>query len=185
MKRVILAATFSCFFFAAVSLAQTDEGSYAGREARDIKALSEDEIEGYLNGAGMGLAKAAELNSYPGPKHVLEMAEKLALTDDQKKLTRGIFDSMAARAKELGNLIVERERFLDGLFKLGEIDEEKLTDVVGEIARLEGKLRAVHLAAHLEMKNVLSGEQVEKYCVLRGYASGSNNHSHKQHRHDH
>src|SRR5262245_34850176 len=34
---------------------------YAGQQAREIKALSSEEIESYLSGSGMGLAKAAEL----------------------------------------------------------------------------------------------------------------------------
>jgi hypothetical protein len=36
-------------------------GSYAGQQSRDIKALSEEEVQGYLAGAGMGFARAAEL----------------------------------------------------------------------------------------------------------------------------
>lgn len=40
---------------------------YAGQQSRDIKALSDEEMKGYLTGAGMGFAKAAELNRYPGP----------------------------------------------------------------------------------------------------------------------
>jgi hypothetical protein len=31
----------------------------------------------------MGMAKAAELNGYPGPAHVLALAKPLGLTDDQ------------------------------------------------------------------------------------------------------
>ena len=38
--------------------------------AGDIKALSSEEVEQYLSGAGMGYAKAAELNRHPGPIHV-------------------------------------------------------------------------------------------------------------------
>jgi len=59
--------------------------TYAGQETRKIKALSEDQIQGYLAGSGMGLAMAAELNHYPGPKHVLELAEKLQLLVNSEK----------------------------------------------------------------------------------------------------
>ena len=41
---------------------------YAGEAGRDIKALSPQDVDAYLNGQGMGLAKAAELNGYAGPK---------------------------------------------------------------------------------------------------------------------
>src|SRR4029079_2796548 len=44
-------------------------GPYAGQQARGVKALSDEEVSGYLAGAGMGFAKAAELNGYPGPMH--------------------------------------------------------------------------------------------------------------------
>lgn len=51
------------------------EGSpYAGQESREIKALSPDEIAALRKGDGMGFAKAAELNGYPGPRHVLDLA---------------------------------------------------------------------------------------------------------------
>lgn len=43
------------------------------------------EIQQYLNGGGMGCAKIAELNGYPGPKHVLELENELQLTEQQKK----------------------------------------------------------------------------------------------------
>jgi hypothetical protein len=38
----------------------------------------------------MGMAKAAELNGYPGPRHVLDLSPELHLTDAQTKLVRGI-----------------------------------------------------------------------------------------------
>jgi len=52
----------------------------AGQQERPIKSLSEAEIQGYLNGEGRGLAKVAELNHYPGPQHVLDLADQFALT---------------------------------------------------------------------------------------------------------
>jgi hypothetical protein len=42
---------------------------YAGEQGRAIKALSQKEVSDLLDGAGMGYAKAAELNRYPGPMH--------------------------------------------------------------------------------------------------------------------
>lgn len=64
-----------------------DASPYRGEEVRNIKALSEQEIEAYLSGQGMGYAKAAELNSYPGPKHVLELARELGLSPAQEEQT--------------------------------------------------------------------------------------------------
>ena len=58
--------------------------SYSAQHTRDIKALSAEEVNQYRAGAGMGYARAAELNRYPGPMHVLELAGPLALTPDQR-----------------------------------------------------------------------------------------------------
>lgn len=44
------------------------QSPYVGQEYREIKALSTQEISDYMSGRGMGLAKAAELNGYPGPR---------------------------------------------------------------------------------------------------------------------
>ena len=64
---------------------------YAGQQDRVIKSLSQHEINGLRKGKGMGLAKAAELNHYPGPLHVLDEAEKLSLTNEQLNKTRILF----------------------------------------------------------------------------------------------
>jgi hypothetical protein len=51
----------------ALALAQQSHSPYAGQEKRAVKTLSPDEeIQALLNGRGMGLAKVAELNHYPG-----------------------------------------------------------------------------------------------------------------------
>src|SRR5215813_11651285 len=57
---------------------------YAGQEFREIKTLSPQEISDYLSAKGMGLAKAAELNGYPGPAHVLKLATQFLLTATQR-----------------------------------------------------------------------------------------------------
>jgi hypothetical protein len=83
---------------------------YAGQEQREIKALSIEEIEGYLSGSGMGLAKAAELNHYPGPRHVLDLAEPLQLSAEQRQKTQTIFAAMRTEAVRLGTHLLEKER---------------------------------------------------------------------------
>jgi hypothetical protein len=69
----------------AVAAAANTDSPYVGQETRDIKALSQQDIDDYLNGRGMGYAKAAELNHYPGPRHVLDLAHTLALTPEQTR----------------------------------------------------------------------------------------------------
>jgi hypothetical protein len=65
---------------------------YAGQQARAIKALSDDDIAALRNGEGIGMAKAAELNGYPGPMHVLTLAKQLGLTDGQQRQVIAIFE---------------------------------------------------------------------------------------------
>ena len=48
---------------------------YRDQAATAIRALTQKEIEDLRIGRGMGLARAAELNSYPGPRHVLDAAQ--------------------------------------------------------------------------------------------------------------
>ena len=61
------------------------QSPYVNDQGRALKALSADEAAGYLEGRGLGLAKPAELNGYPGPMHVLELADALALTPAQTR----------------------------------------------------------------------------------------------------
>jgi hypothetical protein len=62
-----------------------DDAPYAGQQGRSIKALSDDDIVALRKGEGMGMAKAAELNGYPGPAHVLQLASQLGLTEAQRR----------------------------------------------------------------------------------------------------
>ena len=89
---------------------------YAGEQSRGIKALSAQEVEALLAGQGMGFAKAAELNGYPGPAHVLELAGDLELTGDQRRLTVELFAAMEREAVLVGRELVDAERRLDRLF---------------------------------------------------------------------
>ena len=178
----------SIIFLATLSLIliQCSKSPYVGQELREIKSLSSEEIEEYLEGQGMGLAKAAELNNYPGPIHVLELAGKLQLSKDQIAITEVVYDEMHKEAVRLGKLIVKKERELDTLFIQQSIDEIQLSTIISEISKLQGELRFIHLRAHLRLKEVLLTEQLEKYNKLRGYiASGSKRfRKHQHHEHE-
>lgn len=167
MSWKILFATV--FIFSAPAFAQTPTTPYAGQQQREIKAFSVADIKMYLEGHGMGLAKAAELNHYPGPRHVLDAATELKLTHEQFTKTQRLYDKMHEAAVRLGALIVQSERQLDSLFVSQKISELQLRAAVGEIAKLQGELRFTHLNAHLEMKKILTPAQNTKYDELRGY----------------
>ena len=168
---------------AAASLAQTPS-PYAGQEQRPINALSDREISDLTEARGMGLAKAAELSSYPGPLHVLELARELDLTDTQRAATQSLYARMRERAQPLGTKIIEAERELDRAFVDGTISTTELRSRLNAIAALQGELRAAHLEAHLAQRSVLTPEQVAKYEALRGYHAntmGSSGHQQREH----
>jgi Spy/CpxP family protein refolding chaperone len=142
---------------------------YAGQEGREIKALSPEEISDYLSGKGMGLAKAAELNGYPGPAHVLELAAQLGLTPEQRAATEALFQKMQQRAIALGRELVDAEGALDRLFASRSASSEAVKVSLARIARLQGEIRQAHLVAHIEQAAVLTPEQITTYARLRGY----------------
>ena len=90
---------------------------YAGMQTRPVKALSEQQTADLRAGRGMGLALAAELNGYPGPLHVLELADQLDLTADQRTKVQQLFDAMKAEAIPVGTKLIEQEAELDRLVR--------------------------------------------------------------------
>jgi Spy/CpxP family protein refolding chaperone len=185
MRQSLLGALVSCLLVAAVAVGE-ERSPYSGMEQRGIKALSGEAIEAYLAGAGMGFAMAAELNSYPGPKHVLELAVELGLDQEQMARTQEVFRNMQNSAVRLGQLYVDGERVLDALFADGNIDEQRLRQATEKLARIQGELRYAHLGAHLKTKQILTEDQVERYNALRGYhAVPSSEHDPQQHHDGH
>jgi hypothetical protein len=83
---------------------------YAGMQARAIKALSAEQIADLKAGRGLSLALAAELNGYPGPRHVLELVEQLGLTDQQRADVQRLFDDMTAEVVPLGERLIAQGR---------------------------------------------------------------------------
>ena len=144
---------------------------YVDDADRAIKALSADEVGGLLDGRGLGLARAAELNGYPGPLHVLELADALGLDATQSAETERIRTAMTAEAQALGAQIVEVEGHLDALFNDGLASDEAVNRMTAHIGVLRGRLRATHLRAHVALADVLTLEQRAAYDRLRGYTS--------------
>ena len=151
---------------------------YAGEEGRDIKALSAQDLDAYLTGKGMGFAKAAELNGYAGPKHVLELAGELALTPEQRTQTQALFAAMQTKAVALGRQLVDEERKLDRLFASATVTQASLQQSVTRIGSLQADVRAAHLEAHLEQARILTPEQRARYLQLRGYETPGAPHAH-------
>ncbi len=151
---------------AATADAQTP---YAGMQTRPIKALSEQQMADLSAGRGMGLALAAELNGYPGPVHVLELADKLDLSPDQRANIQRLFDSMKAEAVPLGSKLIEQEADLDKQFAGHTVTPDSLRASTAAVAATQGVLRETHLKYHLSTVAVLSPGQIQRYAELRGY----------------
>jgi Spy/CpxP family protein refolding chaperone len=153
------------------SLAQSQQ-PYAGLEARSIKALSEQQIADLRAGRGMGLALAAELNGYPGPMHVLELAESLHLSDQQRAKMQELFTAMKAEAIPLGERLIAQEADLDKQFANKTITPASLAASTDAIGITHAALRQTHLKYHLSTLEVLTPAQVQHYAELRGYKTG-------------
>ena len=180
MTRIALLASLIIVATTATGIAQTTS-PYSGQEQRAIKALSDEEIGDLLEARGMGLAKAAELNSYPGPLHVLQLAAELGLSDAQRKATDSLYANMRQRALSIGRQIIEAERTLDRAFANGGLEPATLRSQVRAIATMQGELRAVHLEAHLAQRSLLTPEQIARYDALRGYRGNSTPHDTRHH----
>jgi hypothetical protein len=146
---------------------------YVHMTDRDIKALSPQQVEELLNGKGMGLSLPAELNHTPGPLHLLQLRDALALSEDQAQKLETVVKSMKADSIDLGKSIVDAERQLDLSFKNHTASAASIDAQTQRIAVLMGKLRAVHLKAHLQAAALLTPKQIADYDRERGYAQAS------------
>jgi uncharacterized cupredoxin-like copper-binding protein/Spy/CpxP family protein refolding chaperone len=148
------------------------EGGMVGRVRVTEKsaALSDEEIEEYRAGAGMGYAKAAELNHFPGPMHVLELARQLGLSSEQHTAVERLMKEHKADARAIGAQLVESEAEVEALFRAGQVDEAALARAVRTAAALRGEYRLSHLETHRRMRGLLTAEQVARYDSLRGHA---------------
>jgi Spy/CpxP family protein refolding chaperone len=189
MHRVKRILALACIMGATVALAQAPHRHgkqhketvqpYAGQQVRAVASLSDEDVKGFLDGRGMGLARAAELNGHPGPMHVLELAEELRLTPGQREAVQAAFDRMKAKARQLGEAYVEAEKQVDRAFKSGPADAPVVAARVAEANRLLGEVRLAHLAAHIEITPLLTAEQRARYAELRGYGTHADHEKHK------
>jgi Spy/CpxP family protein refolding chaperone len=179
-RALLLTSALAIAGSIAVAGAQTSS-PYAGQEQRSIKALSDDEIRDLREARGMGLAKAAELNSYPGPLHVLQLGTELGLTDTQRAATEVLYGDMRDKAQGIGRKIIDAERELDQAFANGTITADALRAHLGAVGLLRSELRTVHLATHLTQHALLTPEQIVHYNELRGYFGPSGPHARSGH----
>jgi hypothetical protein len=169
LRRRVLSAAIAVPVLTGLGGAAAAHAGPPADSAYDIKALTPQQIDDLLNGRGAGRARAAELNSYPGPMHVLELDAELRLTAEQRRAAQRLMEWMRPQAVRLGRQILDVERELDRAFRTGAAREGDVHRLTARAAELEGRLRAVHLETHRRMRAVLTAEQIERYNQLRGY----------------
>lgn len=156
----------------ASTMAQHSHGAtpYAGMQSRAIKSLSDNDINELRRGGGWGLALAAELNGMPGPAHLLELKDKIALTLDQAAKTQTLLDEMRKSAIATGERLIAAEKALENAFAAGKVDEPSLRRLLAEAESARTELRFIHLSQHYKTVQFLRPEQIKRYNILRGYA---------------
>ena len=179
----MIRATLLALCLAAPALAQSGHemhGSahhpYAGQDSRAIAALSEEQIEGLQAGAGLGYAKAAELNGWPGPLHVLELADALDLSPPVQAQVEALRQEMLDAVQPLGLALIAAEEELDGLFDRPDLTAAKVEEATAKSAAIEAELRAAHLVAHLKTTPLLTPHQRMLYAAARGYETHAGPH---------
>jgi hypothetical protein len=157
------------------------ERSYGGLEAREIKALSPEEIAALEAGLGFSQALPAELNGFPGPRHVIDLAADLDLAPAQRAAVETLFSEMQGEAIVAGRAVLAGEAELEAAFRGGALSEDELAAMAEEIGRQRGVLRGIHLKYHLRTKALLSPHQVALYNAARGYAGQAGHGGHGGH----
>ncbi|MDJ0977921.1 MAG: hypothetical protein QNI87_05235 [Erythrobacter sp.] len=171
MKKGIIFGALA-FLCAGAVIAQDHGAStspHAGKQTRAIASLSDQDIAAIRAGTGWGMALPAEINGAPGPRHVLDLAEQLELSDAQITQVTAIFDEMTRSALATGEEFIASEKALNDAFVRGGVDQAKLERLVSEAGKHRAALRLVHLSAHLKTLPLLTDRQVERYSALRGY----------------
>lgn len=181
MGRIFFAFALTASMFAEVSADSAKHG-YRDAVSRTVKGLSETQMADLKAGRGMGLSLPAELQGYPGPRHVLELAGELNLSTDQRNATQALIAEMTSKAVAFGLRLIDEEKALDALFASGQATSENVRAQAAKIATVQGELRFTHLKYHLAMTQELSPEQRQRYAELRGYTSEAPAHKHHHHK---
>lgn len=144
---------------------------YVAQVTSPVRGLSAQEVADLRAGRGMGYARMAELNSYPGPRHLLDLQKELQLSTEQIAAINAIFVEMEQQAQSLGQQIITGEEQLGVAFATNTLDETTLQSQVMQLANHYGQLRMTHLQAHLAVTPLLTTAQITAYNALRGYTS--------------
>ena len=178
MKQLIAVAALVTVVSTSDSFGQSHQ-PYAGIQSRLIKSLSDDQLADLRAGRGMSLALPAELNGYPGPLHVIELADMLGLSPEQRARMQQLFETMRDEAIALGSRLIAQETELDRLFATRTVTASTLAQATAAIGQTQAELRATHLRYHLLTTDILTRDQMRRYAELRGYGGVEQGHDHQ------
>ena len=143
-------------------------GAPAGSTGHDRAQACAQEFDSVVrDGRGFGMAFAADQNGYPGPLHVLELKERLALTPEQQRSMQTLMDGMFAEARPAGARLLEAEARLRALFAETRADEAAVRAAVADVENRRAHVRLVHLLTHLRTRDLLTPEQRSAYQAAR------------------
>jgi len=140
-------------------------GHAEGHRAAQACATEFEKVLG--EGRGFGLAFAADQNGYPGPMHVLELKDRLALTPDQEAKVQALMHAMFAESRPKSRRLLEAEAKLRRLFAGRAADDAAVRAAVAEAERARSDVRLVHLLTHLKTRDVLTADQRRIYHEAR------------------
>lgn len=100
---------------------------------------------------------------------MLELADQLGLSLEQRQHVQNLFETMKDEAVPLGEKLIEQETALDREFADQSISRSSLARLTAQIAETQGRLRTVHLKYHLTTAEILTAHQKHRYADLRGY----------------
>ena len=142
-------------------------GDAGGGDHRRVQAYAAEFEQVVAGGRGFGMAFAADQNGYPGPLHVLELADRLGLTADQEARMRELMHAMFAESRPRGAVLLAAEARLTKLFADGAASEAAVRAAVAEVERARSEVRLTHLLTHLRTRDVLTEAQRRLYHQAR------------------
>jgi Spy/CpxP family protein refolding chaperone len=140
-------------------------GGGEGHRAAQACATEFDQV--IAEGRGFGLAFAADQNGYPGPLHILELRERLALTTDQAAKAEALMRAMFDESRPKSARLLQAEARLRDLFAQGGANEAAVRTAVAEVERARSDVRLVHLLTHLRARDLLTESQRRLYHDAR------------------
>jgi hypothetical protein len=141
------------------------------QDAPVLSTVPADDVAALMAGRETGLAQLAEHHLWPSPLTVLEHQVELNLAPDQVRTARQIETEMEAEGREIGRAWLAIEVELEEAFRSGRASKGKVATMVMRSGELRAQLRALQLAAHIQMRPHLTVEQLDIYSRLPARAA--------------